>query len=281
MQAKPPLKIVLCSPRGFCAGVVRAIDTVERALDHLWRPGLCPPRDRPQPLRGRQPARPRARFSSRNWPKSPTIPTRRWCFRPTACRNRCRPTPERRNFFSLDATCPLVTKVHREAAIHFKRGREILLIGHSHHPEVVGTLGQLPPGAVTLIETAEDARDLHAEGSRQPRLRDPDHAVDRRHRRDRRDAEGALPEHRRPAQGRHLLRHHQPPARGEEGGAGGRRPDRGRRAELVELAAAARSRRARGLPGRGAGAARRRSRLGACSTASRASASPPARRRRK
>ena len=63
-----------------------------------------------------------------------------------------------RNFFSLDATCPLVTKVHREAAIHFKRGREILLIGHSHHPEVVGTLGQLPAGAVTLIETAEDAK---------------------------------------------------------------------------------------------------------------------------
>ena len=58
----------------------------------------------------------------------------------------------------IDTTCPLVTKVHREAAIHFKRGREILLIGHSHHPEVVGTLGQLPAGAVTLIETAEDAK---------------------------------------------------------------------------------------------------------------------------
>ena len=66
-----------------------------------------------------------------------------------------RPRPQ---FLSLDATCPLVTKVHREAAIHFKRGREILLIGHSHHPEVVGTLGQLPVGAVTLIETAEDAK---------------------------------------------------------------------------------------------------------------------------
>jgi len=65
-----------------------------------------------------------------------------------------------RNFFSLDATCPLVTKVHREAAIHFKRGREIFLIGHSHHPEVVGTLGQLPAGAVTLIETDEDARTI-------------------------------------------------------------------------------------------------------------------------
>jgi 4-hydroxy-3-methylbut-2-enyl diphosphate reductase len=65
-----------------------------------------------------------------------------------------------RNLFSLDATCPLVTKVHREAAIHFKRGREIFLIGHSHHPEVVGTLGQLPVGAVTLIETAEDAKTI-------------------------------------------------------------------------------------------------------------------------
>jgi 4-hydroxy-3-methylbut-2-enyl diphosphate reductase len=61
------------------------------------------------------------------------------------------------NLKTIDATCPLVTKVHREAAIHFKRGHEILLIGHSHHPEVVGTLGQLPAGAVTLIETAEDA----------------------------------------------------------------------------------------------------------------------------
>ena len=198
-----------------------------------------------------------------------------------ACRNRCPADARARNFFSLDATCPLVTKVHREAAIHFKRGREILLIGHSHHPEVVGTLGQLPPGAVTLIETAQDAATFTPKDPEQPGLRDPDHAVDRRHRRDRRDAEGAVPEHLRPAQGRHLLRHHQPPARGEEGGAGGRRADRGRRAELVEFAAAARSRRTRGLPDRGAGAARRRSRLVACSRASRASASPRAPRRRK
>jgi 4-hydroxy-3-methylbut-2-enyl diphosphate reductase len=63
---------------------------------------------------------------------------------------------ESRHFFSLDATCPLVTKVHREAEIHFRRGREIILIGHAGHPEVVGTLGQLPAGAVSLIETVED-----------------------------------------------------------------------------------------------------------------------------
>jgi 4-hydroxy-3-methylbut-2-enyl diphosphate reductase len=65
---------------------------------------------------------------------------------------------ESRNFFALDATCPLVTKVHREAEIHRRRGREIVLIGHAGHPEVVGTMGQLPPGAVSLVETLADAR---------------------------------------------------------------------------------------------------------------------------
>ncbi|QIG95314.1 MULTISPECIES: 4-hydroxy-3-methylbut-2-enyl diphosphate reductase [unclassified Bradyrhizobium] len=154
---KPDLRIVLCSPRGFCAGVVRAIDTVERALtiygapvyvrheivhnkyvvDSLKTKGAIfveelaeIPDDTNAPVV----------FSAHGVPKS--VPAE----------------AKSRNFFSLDATCPLVTKVHREAAIHFKRGREILLIGHSHHPEVVGTLGQLPVGAVTLIETAEDAK---------------------------------------------------------------------------------------------------------------------------
>jgi 4-hydroxy-3-methylbut-2-en-1-yl diphosphate reductase len=63
-----------------------------------------------------------------------------------------------RNFFALDATCPLVTKVHREAEIHHKRGREILLIGHAGHPEVVGTIGQLPDGAITLVESVDEVR---------------------------------------------------------------------------------------------------------------------------
>ncbi|MCP9627363.1 4-hydroxy-3-methylbut-2-enyl diphosphate reductase [Rhodopseudomonas palustris] len=155
MLAKPPLKIVLCSPRGFCAGVVRAIDTVERALalygapvyvrheivhnkyvvDSLRAKGAVFVEELEEIPATSAPVV----FSAHGVPKS---------------------VPEdaiKRNFFSVDATCPLVTKVHREAAIHFKRGREILLIGHSHHPEVVGTLGQLPAGAVTLIETAADA----------------------------------------------------------------------------------------------------------------------------
>ncbi len=61
-----------------------------------------------------------------------------------------------RNMFYLDATCPLVSKVHKEAQIHFKRGREVVLIGHAGHPEVVGTMGQLPDGAISLVETVED-----------------------------------------------------------------------------------------------------------------------------
>jgi 4-hydroxy-3-methylbut-2-enyl diphosphate reductase len=67
---------------------------------------------------------------------------------------------ERRKLFYLDATCPLVSKVHREAERHYGAGRHILLIGHAAHPEVIGTMGQLPPGAVTLIESREEAETL-------------------------------------------------------------------------------------------------------------------------
>ena len=73
-----------------------------------------------------------------------------------ACRARFPQEAARRNLFALDATCPLVTKVHREAEIHHRRGREIVLIGHAGHPEVVGTMGQLPAGAITLVETLAD-----------------------------------------------------------------------------------------------------------------------------
>jgi 4-hydroxy-3-methylbut-2-en-1-yl diphosphate reductase len=151
---KPPLKVLLCSPRGFCAGVVRAIDSVERALARYGSPVYVrheivhnryvveslkakgaifveeldeiPDTDAP------------VIFSAHGVPKS--IPSE----------------AQRRNFFALDATCPLVTKVHREAEIHHKRGREIVLIGHAGHPEVVGTIGQLPKGAITLLQSVEE-----------------------------------------------------------------------------------------------------------------------------
>jgi 4-hydroxy-3-methylbut-2-enyl diphosphate reductase len=152
--SKPLLRVLLCSPRGFCAGVVRAIDSVERALARYGAPvyvrheivhnryvveGLrakgaifveeldeIPDTDAP------------VIFSAHGVPQS--VPDE----------------AKRRNFLALDATCPLVTKVHREAEIHLRRGREILLIGHAGHPEVVGTLGQLPEGAATLIQTIAD-----------------------------------------------------------------------------------------------------------------------------
>jgi 4-hydroxy-3-methylbut-2-enyl diphosphate reductase len=152
---KPPLRILLCAPRGFCAGVVRAIDAVERALEKYGAPvyvrhEIVHNRYVVEGLRRKgaifveeldevpDTARP-VIFSAHGVPKS---------------------VPEeaaRRSLFAIDATCPLVTKVHREAMVHFKRGREVVLIGHRDHPEVIGTMGQLPEGAVTLIETAADA----------------------------------------------------------------------------------------------------------------------------
>jgi len=152
---KPALAVLLCSPRGFCAGVVRAIDSVEQALKIYGPPvyvrhEIVHNRYVVESLRAKGaifveelsevPAGTKAPviFSAHGVPKS--VPDE----------------AQGRNLFALDATCPLVTKVHREAEIHHKRGREIVLIGHAGHPEVIGTMGQLPPGAVSLIETPDD-----------------------------------------------------------------------------------------------------------------------------
>ncbi|MGE6698730.1 4-hydroxy-3-methylbut-2-enyl diphosphate reductase [Hyphomonas sp. NPDC076900] len=155
MTTKPPLTLRLAAPRGFCAGVDRAIQIVEEALKKWGAPVYvrheivhnrhvverlealgavfveeleeCPD-DRP------------VIFSAHGVPKSVPAEARQ------------------RNMIYVDATCPLVSKVHVEAARHHDQAREILLIGHAGHPEVIGTMGQLPEGAVTLIETVEDAR---------------------------------------------------------------------------------------------------------------------------
>jgi 4-hydroxy-3-methylbut-2-en-1-yl diphosphate reductase len=157
-DSKPKLKILLCAPRGFCAGVVRAIDAVEQALlrygapvyvrheivhnkyvvDGLRRKGAVFVKDLNEIPDTDAPVI----FSAHGVPKSVPLQA------------------AERNFFAIDATCPLVTKVHREAELHFKRGRHIILIGHQGHPEVVGTMGQLPAGAVTLIETVADVAGL-------------------------------------------------------------------------------------------------------------------------
>ncbi|TIX61964.1 MAG: 4-hydroxy-3-methylbut-2-enyl diphosphate reductase [Mesorhizobium sp.] len=157
LQTKPPLTIRLCQPRGFCAGVDRAIQIVVLALKKYGAPvyvrheivhnryvveGLqslgavfieelseIPPEHRKSPVV----------FSAHGVPKS--VPA----------------DAQARNLFYLDATCPLVSKVHKQAMRHQRLGRHVLLIGHAGHPEVIGTMGQLADGAVTLIETEAPA----------------------------------------------------------------------------------------------------------------------------
>jgi 4-hydroxy-3-methylbut-2-en-1-yl diphosphate reductase len=157
-SAKPPLDIFLCAPRGFCAGVVRAIDVVEKALarygppvyvrheivhnkyvvESLKQKGAVFVDELDEIPDGDAPVV----FSAHGVPKSV----------PAAATDR--------QLFAIDATCPLVTKVHREAQIHHKRGRHVILVGHEGHPEIVGTLGQLPSGAISLVETPEDVARL-------------------------------------------------------------------------------------------------------------------------
>ncbi|MBK1634954.1 4-hydroxy-3-methylbut-2-enyl diphosphate reductase [Rhodovulum adriaticum] len=156
-MTKPALTLYLAAPRGFCAGVDRAIKIVEMALQK-WGPPVyvrheivhnkfvvdtlrnkgavfveeleeCPD-DRP------------VIFSAHGVPKS--VPAE----------------AERRNLTYVDATCPLVSKVHLEAARHAENGKQMVMIGHKGHPEVIGTMGQLPEGEVLLVETPEDVAHL-------------------------------------------------------------------------------------------------------------------------
>ena len=152
------IKRVSASPRGFCAGVVRAIDIVEKALDKYGAPvyvrheivhnkhvvddlknkgaifveELSEVEDKSRPVV----------FSAHGVPK--TVPA----------------DAENKKIFYVDATCPLVTKVHREAERHHKNGYTIILIGHKDHPEVIGTMGQIPKGKIKLVETIDDANNI-------------------------------------------------------------------------------------------------------------------------
>lgn len=155
--ALQPLTILLAAPRGFCAGVDRAIQIVETALDRFGAPvyvrhEIVHNRFVVESLEAKgaifvdeltevPDGRPVV-FSAHGVPKS--VPQ----------------AAEARGLFYLDATCPLVSKVHREAERHFEDGRQIVLIGHAGHPEVIGTMGQLPDGAVVLVETVADVATL-------------------------------------------------------------------------------------------------------------------------
>jgi 4-hydroxy-3-methylbut-2-en-1-yl diphosphate reductase len=155
-SAKPPLQILLCAPRGFCAGVDRAIQIVELALQKFGPPVYV----RHEIVHNRYVVDSLKAKGAVFVEELDEIPAtdQPVIFSAHGVAKAVPAAARARNLFQLDATCPLVTKVHREAEIHFKRGREIVLVGHAGHPEVVGTMGQLPPGAVTLIETEADAR---------------------------------------------------------------------------------------------------------------------------
>jgi 4-hydroxy-3-methylbut-2-en-1-yl diphosphate reductase len=153
-MTRPKLTILLASPRGFCAGVDRAIQIVEQALRFYGAPvyvrhEIVHNRTVVEDLESKGavfveeldevPDDATVIFSAHGVPKA--VPAE----------------AKRRRLFYLDATCPLVSKIHREAERHAKAGRHMLLIGHAGHPEVVGTMGQLPAGAITLIETRAEA----------------------------------------------------------------------------------------------------------------------------
>ena len=152
---KPPLKVLLCSPRGFCAGVVRAIDSVERALEVYGPPVYV----RHEIVHNRFVVESLRRKGAIFVEELAEIPDTDApvIFSAHGVAKSVPAEAAQRNLFVLDATCPLVTKVHREAEIHSRRGREIVLVGHAGHPEVAGTMGQLPAGTVTLVETVDDA----------------------------------------------------------------------------------------------------------------------------
>lgn len=153
---KPPLKILLAAPRGFCAGVDRAIQIVEQALTKFGAPVYV----RHEIVHNRyvvDSLRAKGAIFVKELDEIPDT-TQPVIF---SAHGVAKAIPERaknRNMFVVDATCPLVSKVHMEAARHHEQGREIILVGHNGHPEVVGTLGQLPAGAIHLVESAEDAR---------------------------------------------------------------------------------------------------------------------------
>ena len=152
---RPPLTLLLTAPRGFCAGVDRAVQIVERALDRFGAPVYV----RHEIVHNRHVVERLEAMGAVFVEELDQCPDDRpVVFSAHGVPKRVPAEAQRREMIYVDATCPLVSKVHVEAQRHFTNGDEIVLIGHAGHPEVVGTMGQLPDGAITLVETVEDAQ---------------------------------------------------------------------------------------------------------------------------
>ena len=196
----------------FCAGVDRAIRIVELAIAEI--------RTRPIYVRHEIVHN---RFVVRTAGKDGAVfiddlagprRTPASSFLLTGYPNPCPPTPSAATF-SISTPPARSSPGHVEAERHFKTGREIILIGHTGHPEVEGTMGQLPDGAIALVQTVADARSLFAARSGSHCLHHANHVVGRRHRRNRRRTAHTLSGHRRTTSRRHLLRDHKQTGRDE------------------------------------------------------------------
>jgi len=156
-ESRKPLKIVLASPRGFCAGVERAIQIVERALERYGPPVYV----RHEIVHNRSVVESLEAKGAIFVEELDAVPDDRpVVFSAHGVPKKVPAEAARRNLFYLDATCPLVSKVHREAERHHDQHRTVILVGHAGHPEVIGTMGQLPPGAVLLVENVSQAETI-------------------------------------------------------------------------------------------------------------------------
>ena len=153
------LKILLCAPRGFCAGVDRAVDIVEKSLEKFGSPIYV----RHEIVHNKHVVQTLEKkgvifVNELEEIKDKTRPV---IFSAHGVAKQIYRDAQIENLQFIDATCPLVSKVHREAELLNKQGYQIILIGHKNHPEVIGTMGQLPPGEVILIEKSEDINQIN------------------------------------------------------------------------------------------------------------------------
>ena len=163
---KSELKIYLASPRGFCAGVDRAIEIVNRALTKYGSPVYV----RHEIVHNKQVVEDLKKRGAIFVEELSEIDdlTRPVIFSAHGVPKRIPEEAKLKNLSFIDATCPLVSKVHRESEQHFRNGYDIILIGHNNHPEVIGTMGQLPEGRIKLVETIQDVKSLDVKNFTKP-----------------------------------------------------------------------------------------------------------------
>ena len=163
---KNDLKILLASPRGFCAGVDRAISIVNQALNKHGKPVYV----RHEIVHNKQVVEDLKSKGAIFVDELDEIEdlSRPVIFSAHGVPKKVPEEAKLKKIYYIDATCPLVSKVHRESEQYYKNGFDIILIGHKNHPEVVGTMGQLPEGAVKLIESEEDVENLKSDEFKKP-----------------------------------------------------------------------------------------------------------------